>query len=139
MRFDRSQKRNKVSRRRHVLNPDTRVGSGVTRWSQTIGVLMAKEEAQKATEEAAAEEDPSRKRALLLEALQLEQGAGRIDPGKAGSGNTGTGGYGGKVSLSDLPGSLKKSLDYDSTTSVTDFFDNLNDALVTQHRKAYVP
>lgn len=105
----------------------------------SAAVLMAKEEAQKATEEAAAEEDPSRKRALLLEALQLEQGAGRIDPGKAGSGNTGTGGYGGKVSLSDLPGSLKKSLDYDSTTSVTDFFDNLNDALVTQHRKAYVP
>ena len=40
MRFDRSQKRNKVSRRRHVLNPDTRIGSGVTRWSQTIGVLL---------------------------------------------------------------------------------------------------
>jgi hypothetical protein len=28
------------SRRRHVLNPDTRVGSGVTRWSQTIGALV---------------------------------------------------------------------------------------------------
>jgi hypothetical protein len=23
-----------------VLNPDTQVGSGVTRWSQTIGVLL---------------------------------------------------------------------------------------------------
>ena len=37
---------------------------------------MAKEEAQKASDEAAAEQDPSRKRALLLEALQLEQSAG---------------------------------------------------------------
>jgi hypothetical protein len=40
MRFDKSQKRNKVSRKRHVLNTDTQVGSGVTRWSQTIGVLL---------------------------------------------------------------------------------------------------
>jgi hypothetical protein len=46
IRFDRSQKRNKVSRRRHVLNPDTRIvteygiGSVGTRWGQTIGVLL---------------------------------------------------------------------------------------------------
>ena len=101
--------------------------------------LVAKEEAQKATDEADVEDDPSKKRALLLEALQLEQSAGRLDHGKVGPGNTGASGYGGNISLSDLPSSLKKSLDYDSITRVHDFFDTLTDVLVTQRTRAYVP
>ena len=101
-----------------------------------LAISLAKQEARRAADEAAAEMDPNARRQLILVSLQLETALKQLTKGNDSGFSGGNGN--GYTSLANLPAALKASLDYDYTTPVSDFFLKLDDVLASVKPNSHV-